>query len=323
MDMLFLGVDGGGTKTEFLLINDLGAVQGHILKESCHYKQTDFSNFEKVISEGIRELCQMAAIHLDEVTYACLGLPGYGEVKADEREMEKRVAQILGKVPHKIVNDSVVGWAGSLGTLPGVNMVAGTGSIAYGGDQKGNCARAGGWGHVCGDEGSAYWMGKKMIKAFAKQADGRSREKILYETLIKELGLKNDFDMISYVLDDLKENRRAIAQFSKMVSACAEKGDQDCRDILEEAAYEQFLAIRATLEKLDFTKTEAIYVSYSGGVFNAGSSILEPLEKYCKAYDSNIQLMAPRFSPIQGAVLLSVKWSGRLELLETIKKNLN
>ena len=70
----------------------------------------------------------------------------------------------------KIVNDSVVGWAGSLGLSSGINLVAGTGSIAYGRNDAGEEARAGGWDERFSDEGSCYWLGMKSLELFQKKA---------------------------------------------------------------------------------------------------------------------------------------------------------
>ena len=77
------------------------------------------------------------------------------------------------------MNDSVVGWAGSLGLSSGINLVAGTGSIAYGRNDAGEEARAGGWDERFSDEGSCYWLGMKSLELFSKESDGRA-EKALF-----------------------------------------------------------------------------------------------------------------------------------------------
>ena len=96
----------------------------------------------------------------------------------------------------KIVNDSAAGWAGSLGLEEGINLVAGTGSIAYGQNKFGTEARAGGWDDGFSDEGSCYWLGKKALELFSKESDGRVKKGKLLEIFRYNFNLKNDFDLI-------------------------------------------------------------------------------------------------------------------------------
>ncbi|MGO1713147.1 MAG: BadF/BadG/BcrA/BcrD ATPase family protein, partial [Senegalia sp. (in: firmicutes)] len=117
--MNFLGVDGGGTSTEFILINERGEILSQVLKETCHYKNTSFDTFKRVLKEGIDEVCENANIKIDNINYSYFGIPGYGEISADMPVLEKIIKDLLNDLNFKIGNDSEVGWAGSLAAMPG------------------------------------------------------------------------------------------------------------------------------------------------------------------------------------------------------------
>ena len=210
-----------------------------------------------------------------------------------------------------MLNDSEVAWAGSLACNPGINIVAGTGAIGFGIDSKGNTRRASGWGDLCGDEGSAYWISLKMIEAFTKQADGREERTRLYNIVRDELEIEDDFEILDIVLNKLDRRRDKIASLANLLFIAAEDDDHIAIEIYKEAAREHFLTIRALVEKMEFEEDEEILVSYSGGVFKSGKHILEPLESLIKSYRSDIKLIKPILNPGSGAALYALKLSGQ------------
>lgn len=300
--MLYLGVDGGGTKTAFVLINDKGNILAYNIKPSCHYMQSSLEYFEEIIKEGIIDICKESKISMKKIDYAFFGIPGFGETKKDIPLILNIIKEILVDVPFTCDNDSVAAWAGSLACKAGVNMVAGTGTIAFGMDKSGHSIRAGGWGHFCGDEGSAYWIGKKAIEIFTKEADHRINKTPLYNILRDELNIKNDFDLIDIVITKLFMKRDEIAKFSKILYKAALENDTEAIKVFKEAAFEHYLTIKSVINQLNL-EDEEILISYSGGVFNAGNFILEPLQEYLEDINRNISLMKPKLSPVTGAAL--------------------
>ena len=304
--MKFLGIDGGGTKTEFLMIDESGKILGHTIKPTCHYKQTSLENFKAVIEDGVVEICNQVGISPSEIDYSFVGIPGYGEISDDVKVLESIVGEILSSKNYSCGNDSVVAWAGSLACKPGINIVAGTGAIGFGMDEKANTARASGWGHFCGDEGSAFWLGKKVIELFTKQADGRMKKSPLYEIVRNELNIVDDFDLLYIVLNELKMERAKVAKLAKLLYMAAEKEDENSLGVYSQAAYEHYLTIRTIIEKLDFDLSSEILVSYSGGVFNAGKYVLEPLNRFLMEESLNIKLIKPILKPVSGAGLYAL-----------------
>lgn len=314
--MNFLGVDGGGTKTEFIIINENGQVLGHSIMPTCHYKQTSLETFEKVMLEGIEEVCNQADICRLDIDFSVIGIAGYGEIPADIDAIEKVVQSILLKDTYKCVNDAVAAWAGSLGCNPGINIVAGTGAIGYGVDYKGKTARASGWGHFCGDEGSAFWLGKKVIEMFSKEADGRLERTPLYHIVRNEFGIENDFDLLDIVVNKMEMKREKVAKLAKLLYKAAKENDKFAIETYSQAAFELYLTIKSIIDKLDFLPEEKLLVSYSGGVFNAGEYVLSPLRKHFQDENKCIKLVTPILKPVYGAALYAL-------IIKTGESNIN
>ena len=179
----------------------------------------------------------MASVTPADIRYAFFGLPTYGEVSGDVSALDAIPEEILGHGRYACDNDTVCGWAGSLGGIDGINVVSGTGSITYG-ERAGNGVRVGGWGELFGDEGSAYWIAIKGLNAFSRMSDGRLPVGPLHETLRTHLALEADLDLVDVVLNRWQGGRSEIAALSRVVAGAAEAGDECAARILSEAADE-------------------------------------------------------------------------------------
>src|SRR5205085_7892259 len=129
---------------------------------------------------------------------------------------------LLGHGRYRCGNDMVCAWAGSLGGEDGINIVAGTGSIGYG-ERKGKSARAGGWGEIFSDEGSAYWIAVRGINVFTRMSDGRLPNGPLHAIFKTALGLSTDLEICAKLGSG--RSRRDIAAISELVGRAAGDGD--------------------------------------------------------------------------------------------------
>ncbi|MHA1279986.1 MAG: N-acetylglucosamine kinase [Candidatus Helarchaeota archaeon] len=316
--MYYLGVDGGGTKTAFILINEDGKIVSYQRKGNSYYVQVGFDKFRKILNAGITDVCKEVDIVISDINYSFFGIPAYGERKNDIPLLKEIVRDILQNDKFKCGNDAEAGWAGSLACQPGINLVGGTGAIGFGKDQYGNTARSGGWPYFCGDEGSAYWLGKKLISLFEKESDGREEKTPLYEIVRKKFNLKSDFDFITVVQKDLKMQREEIAKLNLLLLQAAEQDDKRALDIYKEAAYEHSLTVEAIINKLNFAENQEILVSYSGGVFKSGEYILKPLKDYISK--DNIKLVEPILQPVSGAALYALEFDKKVISPEIINR---
>jgi len=306
----FLGVDGGGTKTAFILTDADGRVAARHEGGSSYYIQIGFDGLHALLAEGVNAVLAKAEATAADIIYAFFGLPAYGEDSTAQPFLEVIPEAVLGHHRYACGNDMICGWAGSLAGEDGINIVAGTGSIGYG-ERGGRSARGGGWGETFSDEGSAYWIAIQGLNAFSRMGDGRLPQGPLYALLMQELKLKSDLDICGYIYAKTTPSRDRIAALSRLVARAAAQGDAEARRIFAEAGRELALIVDSIRRRLDYAPGEVINLSYSGGVFQGGELILEPFRRELAALCPDYRLMAPVHSPAIGAALYAARLSGQ------------
>ena len=307
--MIFLGVDGGGTKTAFTLISRGGERIAHYETGTCYYPAIGLRAARELVQYGILEVCRRAGIAPGGIGFSFLGLPGYGEIAADLPQLNGFAAPLLAAERYRCGNDMICGWAAGLGCSDGINIVAGTGSIAYG-ERGGRGARCGGWGEAIGDEGSAHWLGRQALGLFAKMADGRLPKGPLYALLKETFTLENDLDLCARVYGEWRGERGKIAAVSALAAAAAERGDAAVQALFWQAGKELALHVDALRQTLGYRADEPVVVSWSGGVFNAGGLILDALSEALSRLSGGYALLPPRYPPHIGAAMYAARLNG-------------
>ena len=169
----FLGIDGGGTKT-LCAVGDESKLLATATAGPSNVLRVGEAQARESLHQSVRQACAAAGITPAQVTNTCVGAAG--AVRPQVAETVRRIlAEILpsNKAPSTInvVGDMQIGLEAAFGAGPGVLVIAGTGSIAYGRDAHGNTARAGGWGFAISDEGSAHWIGRAAAAALVRDMD--------------------------------------------------------------------------------------------------------------------------------------------------------
>lgn len=306
---MFLGVDGGATKTEFCLIDSWGSVAAAYATKGCSYLSVGFTELQRILEAGVREVCGRAGSGTDAIDFAFFGLPCYGESSRDQAQLDAAPSHVLPRTRYRCDNDMVCGWAGSLGAADGINVIAGTGSMTYG-EHGARKARCGGWGELFGDEGSAYWIAIQGLSCFARMSDGRLEKGRLYDQVRGGLGLSSDLDILDLVLSQWKGDRAKIASLSHLVVEAAQAGGEHARDIIRQATRELALLVDATRRALAFSEDEVVPVSYSGGMFKSGRLFLQAFQDALADLQGTYSLRLPLFSPALGAALYAAKLHG-------------
>lgn len=304
---IFLGVDGGGSKTGFALVDEAGNLRAQTQGRSCYYFTEGIDLVERVLRAGVTDVCARAGIRTADITHAFFGLPSYGEVREDIARLDAAPRRVLA-ADYTCDNDMVCGWAGSLAGSDGINVISGTGSMTYG-ERQGIGGRVGGWGELFGDEGSAYWFAISGLNAFTRMSDGRISRGPLYDAMRRRVGIDSDLDLVDIVLNRWRGERGSIADLSKVVVEAASAGDEESTRILREGSSYLVELVEATRAKLDFGIDEVTPVSYSGGMFSA-SAIRLGFERELAASSSPYEVRTPRFSPVVGAALYAAKTAG-------------
>ncbi|MEV6374872.1 N-acetylglucosamine kinase [Micromonospora musae] len=305
---MFLGVDGGGTKTAFCLLRADGTVVAQATTASSYYFSEGIDLVARVLKEGVGAVCAEAGITPAEIDFAFFGLPTYGEVSGDVAALDAAPREVLGHDRYRVDNDMLCGWSGSLGAADGINVISGTGSMTYG-QRAGHGLRVGGWSELFGDEGSAYWIATRGLQAFSRMSDGRQPAGPLLNVLRDHLGLAADLDLIDVVLNRWHGDRGEIAALSPLVTRAADQGDEAAAAILAEAGRELALLVETTRSRLGYPVEEQVLVSYSGGTFNA-PQVREAFRAHLHTLHGGYDLRQPVYSPVVGAALYAAKQAG-------------
>lgn len=304
----YLGVDGGGSKTAFALIGDDGRLLARATAPSSYYFNQGFEVVERVLRQGVSEICEKAAVSVSDIDHAFFGLPGYGEASGDIADLDAVPGRVLEHGRYACGNDMVCGWAGSLAGEDGINVICGTGSMTYG-ERLGVGHRVGGWGELFGDEGSAYWVATQGLNAFSRMSDGRLERGPLYDLMKRRLQITSDLDAVSLVIEQWGGDRGAIAALAKTVCEAVGRNDVVAAGIVTAAARELVELIETTRVLIGFGDHERVPVSYSGGMFsNAG--FLDNFRRSLDELPAKYDLQTPALDPATGAALHAAKLSG-------------
>lgn len=294
--MYYIGIDAGGTKTSFSLYTESGELVENIRRPSCHFMKVGYEKMTEILLEGVMSLMKNHQMTTDKVTIS-FGLAGYGR----DIEIRNSIDQALSKKFHDflyyVYNDVETALSGAFNGEQGIILIAGTGSIAYAMNGK-EMIRAGGFGYAIGDEGSAYWIGKRMLGTVTKMEDGRIEKTILYHHILERLSLQNGFELIGYVMNTLRNERDKIASLAQYLYEAAQLGDLAAISIYKDAARELSELVKAVSKG----SSEVMKVAYYGGVFKSGDFILLPLKEYL---GSAYLLMEPMETPEFGAFILA------------------
>ena len=302
--MTYLCVDGGQTKTAVVLMDEGGREveawrAGPLTTPS---KPGAMDNLRAVVRDIADELGRRTREGLQGFPEAaCFSLTGYMEgddaiSSVIREEMEKAVSGV-GRI--HVVPDYVGNWAAATGGKPGVMVISGGGSVAYGRTGSGEALRIGGWGHVLGDEGSGFWIGLEAIKAALKSRAGVIPETALGECVMCEFGTQDERRVIREVYSAFFSEAE-IANLVPLVASLAQEGDAAATRILEEAAGHLSHIVRALLRRLGDL---AVYPS--GGVFRA-PTMLDRFEKALEASGNEVEIKdTVNADPIDGVFLIA------------------
>ncbi len=305
----YLGVDGGGTKTRFAVIDASGRLLAQAQLGTTYHPQVGLEGVRAVLADGIRQVLTDAGLDLDDVGYAFFGLPAHGEDGQATPKLDAIPAAILGHDRYRCDNDMVCGWAGSLACADGINIVAGTGSIGYG-QRRGQAARAGGWGEAFSDEGSAHWIAVQGLNLYSRMSDGRLPKGPLHALFNQTLALESDLDICARIYGEQAYTRGELAQLSVLVCRAAEAGDAAAAAIFDQAGQELAAIVDALRRALGFADNETVPVSFSGGAFSAGQRLLHPFRAALLRACPNYDIRVPRFEPHYGAALYAALLAG-------------
>lgn len=318
MNGYVIGVDGGGTKTNFVLMDFSGNIIANAKGDSTNYQVVGGKKLREELLKGFDLLLKQINMPATKIDQIFLGLAGAG------RESDRK--EILGLFHdtqfHKKItvdSDAMVALAGAFGTGPGIIIIAGTGAICFGKNSRGKVVRSGGWGYLLGDEGSGYFIGREAIIAALKDFDGRGEKTSLKERITVHFRLSSIDQIIPQIYQN-RIDRVAIADLAPIVFEEASHGDPVASEIIRRSAKELGLLAKAVAQRLNF-EGEEINVALIGSIFKQREMLIHEISKELYEISWNVEISDPMFAPEYGAALLAIEKSGA-EITEALIQNL-
>ena len=298
--MHVLGIDAGGTKTVCLLADDRGHIVADARGPGANLQAAGELEVEKVLYHVMESAVGDRHIRPESV---CLGIAG-----VDRQDDADVVRAIMRRISPRsrvlVVNDALIALVAGASRDPAIVVMAGTGSIAYGRSARGFAARAGGWGHAIGDEGSGYWIGRRALAAVVREVDGRGPRTRLTADVLEHFGVVDAAALVSVVYNR-EMPRHSVATLGPVVQAAHAAGDAAATHILERAAEELTLAAGSVASRLDM-RGEAFVFLLAGGVFQAVPSLVGQMERRLVEVAPRCLVRLLTEEPAAGAVTLAL-----------------
>jgi len=290
MGTYFLGVDGGQTSTTAIIGDDSGRVLG-----IGRGGPVGPANFIDAVTTSLSAACSEAGLAAGSVrfTSACLGFSGG---QADKQAI---LGQMLASDRMLVTDDATIALSGALSGEPGIVVIAGTGSIAFGRNAQGHTARAGGWGYLFGDEGGGFWMVREAMRAALRWEEGWGSPTALRAMFLDATGARNMNDLMHRFYTP-EFPRARIASLSLVVNCAVENGDRVAREILGEAARELARLAHAIQDQL-FALGDSVRCAYVGGVFHSRTLLAHFRDELGRK--PGLVAAPPIHSPAVGALL--------------------
>ena len=294
---IFLGIDGGGTKTTCVVGDDTSLLATATAGPS-NVVRVGEERARESLDEAIRHACKAAGITPAQVDGTCIGLAG--AARPEIAEIVRRLLSEIVSGPVNVVGDMEIAMQAAFGSGPGVIVNAGTGSFAYGRDKAGRTERVGGWGFAISDEGSGQWIGRTAITAIYRAHDEGERTMLLPELLrLWKLSSLNDLVRPA--------NASPPPDFSSLfpiVLAVADAGDAIARSVLTQAGVELARLVKLVIRRL-FAEEGSVPVAMTGGVLRQSALVRQVFYNSLRSEYPNASVNSTLIESVKGALELA------------------
>lgn len=299
-----IGIDGGGTKSDCAVADLSGKIIHQTTGKPSNFLVIGVEEAVENIFSQIEENLFKLEGDFSDIKQIVVGVAGAGR-KEDAQILEKSFLdyaeqQRVHFKNVKVVSDAHIALEGAFPDSIGCILIAGTGSILFGKDEKGIIHRVGGFGRLIGDEGSGYSIGRKALNAVSKELDGRGEKTLITEILNQKMKVSHSDSLVNKVYKEKLD----IASLAKIVIEAAEEDDLIAQDILDEEADELILHIKSILEKINSNK---LNVAFSGSLIDNKNFYSDLLKRKINSTLPNVNVVKPATSPLNGAILIAKK----------------
>jgi len=304
MSYYFLGVDGGQSSTTAVIGDETGRIAGWGSAGPCNHVSAAQARakFLKVMSDCVSQAAARAGLDPANPRFraACLGMSGEPDDKAT------LLKEFISADDVIVTHDGRIALSGAMNGGPGMIVIAGTGSIAFGESPAGETARAGGWGYIYGDEGGAFDIARQAIRAILREHEGWGAHTALTPALLEATKMRDANDLM-HRMYTAEWPRSRVATLASVVDQIAESGDPVSIDLMNSAA--QHLALlAAAIRRQLFRENEPSKLAWVGGVFQ--SSTLLSRFRMLVELEGSVTAAPPEHAPAVGALLLAYRAAG-------------
>ena len=304
----YLGIDGGGSKTT-CAVGDEFAVLASAVSGPSNITRVGENGAREALHQAITGACRSAMIDPRELQCSCIGAAGAGR-KEINGIVQKIVAEVIpGKI--EVVGDMEIALQAAFGSGPGVIVIGGTGSIAFGRNANGKTARAGGWGFAVSDEGSAHWIGRASVAAVLRMVDESEQDLSPVDRTTKPFSrlfdeMKSIWEVKSF--EQLARSANANGGFAALLPAVLAAdlaGDELARSILMQAGGELARLASLVVGRLFSDTHYDVPVAMVGGVFRYAPMVREVFYNQLRTAHPQVILNPEVIEPVHGALQLA------------------
>jgi len=304
----FIGIDGGGTKTMCVMIDEEGTVVAASRGPGSNVNSRPWDEALATVTKLIEDVLAQSGTERSRIGGVFAGLAGSDRAGEKERwigYMHDRFPEWRGNVT--VHNDAVAALAAGTWGEAGIVLIAGTGSIACGYDpEHALYVRAGGWGYLLGDEGSGFDLGRRGLMAVLRRHDGRGPDTMLVDLVLGHLGLASPEQLIPHYYGQA-DVRKAMSEAARYVLEAARSGDLAALDIVRQSV-EQLAALAETV-RIGMKAAEGMPLVLAGGLFSDGTYRRAFLETPA-VHGGGYRIQRLQLPPAIGSCLLAMKHAG-------------
>jgi glucosamine kinase len=306
MTFIVIGIDGGGSKTHAMVADEQGNVIAETVGPGSAVRPGQAEHSANVIADVVRDA--LASCEMTHVTprALCVGVAGAGR---DTERQELWQALVSRDLASELVihSDFSIALDDAFGDGPGVLMISGTGSVAFGRGPTGVTARCGGWGPVAGDEGSGAWIGRRALSVVTAASDGREPETALTGAILTAAQVNETADLIAWAANAPPSQ---LATLAPIVLSAADAGDLRANALVSLAVEELVLHVRALARQLFGDERASLPVALSGGMLSRGTALRKRFEHRLKSSVPGAQIRSEPVIAARGAVRAALRIVG-------------